>query len=55
MQFKAPVRIGDTVTARVTVRELIPAKKRAIMETNCYVGDRCVISGEATVMVPSRA
>ncbi|HCK18327.1 MAG TPA: (R)-hydratase, partial [Thalassospira sp.] len=21
---------------------------------NCYVGDRCVISGEATVMVPSR-
>ncbi len=55
LQFKAPVRIGDTVTARVTVRELIPAKKRAIMETNCYVGDRCVISGEATVMVPSRA
>ncbi|MDG4717647.1 MULTISPECIES: MaoC family dehydratase [Thalassospira] len=54
LQFKAPVRIGDTVTARVVVRELIPAKKRAILETNCYVGDTCVIAGEATVMVPSR-
>lgn len=54
LQFKAPVRIGDTVTAKVVVREIITAKKRAILETNCYVGDRCVISGEATVMVPSR-
>eukprot|EP00003_Mantamonas_plastica_P007115 TRINITY_DN15932_c0_g1_i1.p3 TRINITY_DN15932_c0_g1~~TRINITY_DN15932_c0_g1_i1.p3 ORF type:complete len:146 (-),score=24.82 TRINITY_DN15932_c0_g1_i1:609-1046(-) len=54
LQFKAPVRIGDTVTAKVVVRELTPVKKRAILETNCYVGDRCVISGEAMVMVPSR-
>tara|TARA_R110000796_G_scaffold11478_2_gene38217 strand:+ start:118684 stop:119145 length:462 start_codon:yes stop_codon:yes gene_type:complete len=55
LQFKAPVRIGDTVTAKVEVREIIAAKKRAILETNCYVGDRCVIAGEAVVMVPSRA
>ena len=54
LQFKAPVRIGDTVTAKVIVREIIAGKKRAILETNCYVGDRCVISGEAPVMVPSR-
>tara|TARA_Y100000114_G_C11628366_1_gene263175 strand:+ start:178 stop:639 length:462 start_codon:yes stop_codon:yes gene_type:complete len=54
LQFRAPVRIGDTVTAKVIVREIIAGKKRAILETNCYVGDRCVISGEATVMVPSR-
>ncbi|NIZ00188.1 MaoC family dehydratase [Thalassospira lucentensis] len=52
--FKAPVRIGDTVTAKVIVREIMPSKKRAILETNCYVGDLCVISGESTVMVPSR-
>ena len=49
------MRIGDTVTAKVVVSEIIAAKKRAILETNCYVGDRCVISGEATVMVPSRS
>jgi len=54
LQFKAPVRIGDTVTAKVVVRELVSAKKRAILETNCYVGDQCVIAGEAMVMVPSR-
>ncbi|MDP2697274.1 MaoC family dehydratase [Thalassospira sp.] len=54
LQFKAPVRIGDTVTARVTVLEIMAAKKRIVLETNCYVGDRCVITGEAVVMVPSR-
>lgn len=55
LQFKAPVRIGDTVTARVVVREIIAARRRVILETNCYVGDRCVIAGEALVMVASRA
>ena len=28
LKFKAPVRIGDTVTATVTVRELVVAKRR---------------------------
>lgn len=54
LQFRAPVRIGDTVTATVTVREIMPEKKRVILETNCHVGDTCVIAGEAKVMVPSR-
>ena len=51
LQFKAPVRIGDTVTAKVTVREIIAPKRRVILETNCYVGDKCVIAGEGMVMV----
>ncbi len=54
LQFRAPVRIGDTVTAKVTVREIVAAKKRIVLDTTCFVGDRVVISGEATVMVPSR-
>ncbi|OSQ46494.1 dehydratase [Thalassospira sp. MCCC 1A01428] len=54
LQFRAPVRIGDTVTATVKVREIIAAKKRIVLETTCTVGDRVVISGEATVMVPAR-
>ncbi|OKH87948.1 MaoC family dehydratase [Thalassospira sp. TSL5-1] len=54
LQFRAPVRIGDTVTAKVTVREIIAAKKRIVLDTTCFVGDRVVISGEATVMVPAR-
>ncbi|MEQ9815774.1 MAG: MaoC family dehydratase [Azospirillaceae bacterium] len=54
LRFKAPVRPGDTVTARVEVREIIPEKHRAIMQTMVMVGDRTVIDGDATVMLPSR-
>ncbi len=55
LRFKAPVRPGDTVTARVTVMEIIPEKRRVMMRTQCKVGDTLVIDGEATVMVPTRS
>ncbi len=55
LKFKAPVRIGDTVTARVEVVELIPEKNRAVFRTVCTVGNTVVLDGEATLMVPSRA
>ncbi len=55
LRFKAPVRPGETVTARVTVMEIIPEKSRAIFQTQCMVGDTVVIDGEATVLVPARA
>ena len=54
LRFKAPVRPGDTVRCVCTVKEVLPAKKRAVLETNCYVGDQMVIEGEATVMCTSR-
>lgn len=54
LRFKAPVRIGDTVVARVECTELFPEKKRASFKTTCSVGNAVVIDGEATVMVPSR-
>ncbi len=54
LKFKAPVRPGDTVTARATVKELIPEKDRCILETVCTVGEKVVISGEAQVLVPRR-
>jgi len=54
LRFKAPVAIGDTVTARVTVTKLIPEKKFVELETVCSVGDKLVIDGGATVMVPER-
>jgi 3-hydroxybutyryl-CoA dehydratase len=44
------VRPGETVTAKVTVREVVVDKKRAVLDTVCSVGDRVVIEGEATVM-----
>ncbi len=54
LNFKAPVRIGDTVVARVTVRELVPAKRRAVFETVCTVAGKVVLDGEATIMIPRR-
>lgn len=54
LKFKAPVRIGDTVVARVELTGLIPEKKFATFKTTCSVGDKVVLDGEATLMVPSR-
>jgi 3-hydroxybutyryl-CoA dehydratase len=55
LKFRAPVKLGDTVTATATVASLDAAKKRATLTTVCTVGGKPVIDGEAVVMVPSRA
>jgi len=48
MNFKAPVIIGDTITA-------IDSKRRRVtLKTQCLNGDKVVIDGEATVLVPRR-
>lgn len=53
LRFTKPVCIGDTITATVTVSELITEKNRAIMETVCTNQDgEVVIKGTATVMPP---
>jgi len=53
MMFKAPVRIGDTVLTRVTVKEVIADKKRVRLETVCLVAGKPVVEGEALLMVPA--
>lgn len=55
LKFRAPVRAGDTVVARVTVEDLRPARHWALLKTVCTVGDTLVIDGDATVWVPPRA
>lgn len=54
LQFKAPVKIGDTVMTTVKVTELVPEKKRAKFECVCAVDGKPVVVGEAMLMVPSR-
>ena len=54
LKFLAPVMIGDTVTARATVTGIVPEKKRVTLKTDCFIGDKKVIDGEAVVMVPVR-
>ncbi len=55
LRFTAPVRIGDTVTARAEITGIRTDKKRVTLVTTCAVGDKVVIEGEALVLVPSRA
>ena len=55
LRFAAPVRIGDTVKATVTVTALNPEKKRATLSTFCTVRGDVVIDGEAYIQVPSRS
>ncbi len=54
IRFKAAVRIGDTVTASCTVRDIVGEKRRVVLDCVCKVGDTVVIVGEATVMPPAR-
>lgn len=55
LSFRAPVKIGDTVTARVTITHIDPEAKRITAETICSVDDTVVIEGEATMLVSRRA
>src|ERR1700690_3050580 len=54
LAFRAPVRIGDTVEARVTITDIIREKGRVLLKTVCKVGDTVVVDGEAMALVPSR-
>lgn len=55
LNFRAPVRIGDVVVARVEVAELDAAKTRVRLCCECTVDAKTVLDGEAMVLVPSRA
>lgn len=51
LAFKAPVKIGDTVTATVEVLEKIPEKSRLIFRTTVTNQDgTIVVDGKATVL-----
>ncbi len=55
LKFLRPVRIGDTVTARVEVLEMMAAKRRVRLATwvENQTGEK-VVDGEALVMVPGQ-
>jgi 3-hydroxybutyryl-CoA dehydratase len=55
LKFKAPVKIGETVEATVTVTAIDAERRRVTFQTVCRVGDKVVVDGEAMLMVPSRA
>src|SRR6476659_6911202 len=53
LNFRAPVRIGDTVDVRVLVAELMPEKFRARLACTCSVVGEVVLDAEALVKVPT--
>jgi 3-hydroxybutyryl-CoA dehydratase len=55
LRFTKPVRIGDTVTARVEVLEVIVPKRRVRLATTCRnQNGEVVVEGEALVMLEKR-
>lgn len=56
LTFLAPVRIGDTITARVEVIEIISEKKLAKLKTTCINQEGTeVLDGKALVSPPRPA
>lgn len=54
LNFRAPVFIGDQVTATVTITELNERRGYVTLSTVCSVGDKDVIRGVALMLVPKR-
>jgi len=52
--FRAPVIIGDTVSAHVTVTRLDAKRNFVEFETTCKVCGETVVDGSALLWVPSR-
>ena len=54
-KFLAPVRIGDIITAKVEVLELIPEKNRVKFKTTCVnQNGEVVVDGTAWIMPPKK-
>lgn len=54
IKFKAPVFIGDTAKAQITVEEIDTRRKRVKCKTEVLVADKIVATGSATFMVDKR-
>ncbi|MCL6272206.1 MaoC family dehydratase [Sansalvadorimonas sp. 2012CJ34-2] len=52
LNFKKPVYLNDTVTAKVTVTDIDLKRKRVFFKTECKVKARTVITGEAEIYIP---
>jgi acyl dehydratase len=52
LNFRKPVKIGDTITATAKVSSYDPEKRIVKLETNCYNQDGVlVLGGEAVLLL----
>lgn len=54
IKFKAPVYIGDTAKATLTITAVDQRRRRVKAKTDVHVGETLVATGEATFMVDSK-
>jgi len=54
LRFRRPVRLGDAVTARVTVTAMDERRGQVTLATVCEAGGKTVVDGEAVVVAPRR-
>ncbi len=54
LKFLAPVFIGSTVTAKVTVEEIKLELKKVLLLTECFIDEKKILTGNAEIMVSSR-
>lgn len=54
LRFRRPVRVGESVTARVAVKSIDVERGHVTLTTVCEVNGKVVIDGEAVVLVPRR-
>ncbi len=55
LKFTVPVRVGDTVVARVEIIELDKERPYVVLDTLCTVNGTVVLKGQAKVKVPRKA
>jgi len=55
IKFKAPVFIGDTLVATVTVADINQRRGRVSLKTQCFVNTKLVADGTASMMVDKKS
>jgi 3-hydroxybutyryl-CoA dehydratase len=54
LRFRRPVRIGDTVIARVEVVGIDTSRARVTLATSCRVDGQVLVDGEAEILAQRR-
>ncbi|AKM05045.1 MULTISPECIES: MaoC family dehydratase [Burkholderia cepacia complex] len=55
LQFRRPVKLGETVCATVTIKEILANRRRVVLDTRCEVNGLVVVEGTAVVMPTTAA
>jgi 3-hydroxybutyryl-CoA dehydratase len=54
LNFKRPVYIGDSVTAKIEITDINIKKRRIFFSTTCRVDGKVVIDGTAEIYIPPK-